>query len=467
MNTSDKVQDTLDELQEEVAMHSAPSPGDGLAIVGATDPSGPGGSSDAGAEQPKLRPLIFNRDYMLLWSGQVVSAVGSGMSGIVLTLLILAITATAANPEGDTALAGLLGALFSLPYLLISLPVGALIDRWNRKRVMIICDILRAINIATIPISISFGWITPWQLMVNAFIEGTFFVFFNLAEVAALPRVVDKRQLPQASAQNEAGFIGANLAGPPIGTFLFQNVSRAFPFILDAISYAVSAISLMFIKTTFQGERPKEERHIMVEIKEGLAWLWNQPLIRFMAFLTGGINFVNAATFLILIVRAKELGASDAEIGFLVSLGALGGVLGAVLGGQIQKRFTFGQVIIAVGWITSVLYFLFLAAPNFIVLGIIMGLSWMTGPIYNVVQFSYRIALIPDKLQGRVNSSFRLLAFGFNPLGAALSGILLGSIGTANTIIAYGLVTVLLALATTLNSHVRNAKPIEKVATET
>jgi predicted MFS family arabinose efflux permease len=264
----------------------------------------------------------------------------------------------------------------------------------------------------------------------------------------------------------QAGFTSANLAGPPIGTFLFQNVSRAFPFVLDAISYAVSAITLLFIKTTFQGERPKEEHRILVEIKEGLSWLWHQPLIRLMTLPAAGINFINAATSLILIVRSKELGASDVEIGFLLSIGALGGVLGAVLGGQVQKRFTFGQVIIAIGWIKAVLYFLFLAAPNFIVLGVIMGLSWMTSPIFNVVQFSYRLALIPDKLQGRVNSLFRLLAFGFNPVGAALSGILLDSTGTTNTIVAFGSVTVLLALATTINSHMRNARPIEKVAAE-
>jgi predicted MFS family arabinose efflux permease len=472
MSTSDKVQNTLDELQEEVAIHATPLQGDGLAVLPAPDTGGGAviatEGEEAGAPLPKLRPLIFNRDYMLLWTGQVVSAVGSGMSGIVFTLLILAITVTAANPQGDTVLAGLAGALFSLPYLLLSLPVGALIDRWNRKRVMIISDLFRAANIATVPIALGLGVLTPWQLLINAFIEGTFFVFFNLAEVAALPRVVNKRQLPQASAQNEAGFIGANLIGPPLGAALFQSVSRALPFVLDAVSYTISAVSLLFIKTKFQGERPaaQEQRHLMTEIREGLSWLWQQPLIRFMAFLTGGMNFVSAGTTLILILRAKELGADDAQIGLLVSIGAIGGVLGAVVGGQIQKRFTFGQVIITVCWVSVAFYFLYLAAPNALALGVLMAFSWATGPIYNVVQFSYRIALIPDRLQGRVNSTFRLLAFGFNPIGAALAGVMLAAIGTTNTIIFFGLVYAALSLATTLNSHVRNAKPVEKVAME-
>jgi len=416
-------------------------------------------------EKEKLPSLFRNRDYMLLWSGQLVSQVGSGMSSIVFPLLILAITTSIAKPHGDTAIAGFAGALGSIPYLIFSLPVGALIDRWNRKRVMMICDTFRALNSASIPIAIAFNGLTIWQLLINAFIEGSFFVFFNIAEVASLSSVVDKRQLPQATAQNEGGSIAALLAGPPVGTFLFQSVGRAFPFVADAISYGVSVASLSLIRTNFQGERSSEQRRLLVEIREGLSWLWNQPLIRFMAFLTGGLNFVNAATFLILIILAKNLGAQDYQIGLMVSIGALGGIFGAVVCGQIQKRFTFGQVIITCNWVAAALFLLLLVAPNFLVLGFLMALTWIIGPVYNVVQFSYRIAIIPERLQGRVNSTFRLLAFGFQPIGAALSGILLGAIGTTNTVYFYFAVLVFLALATTLNSHVRNARPISEIAT--
>ncbi|MEO8287463.1 MAG: MFS transporter [Chloroflexota bacterium] len=406
----------------------------------------------------KMPSLLGNRDYMLLWGGQVVSALGSGMSNIVFPLLILAMT------NNDTALAGFAGAIGSIPYLLFSLPIGALIDRWNRKRVMIICDTFRAINFATIPIALYFDSLTIGQLFVNAFVEGTFFVFFNIAEVAALPRVVDKRQLPQASAQNEAGFTAAFLAGPPLGGFLFQSVGRAFPFLADAVSYGVSVVSLLFIRTEFQGERAVEQRHILLEIKDGLSWLWGNKLIRFMAFLTGAANFVGAASGLILIVLAKQLGANDAEVGFMFSIGALGGIVGSILGGQIQKRFSFGQVIIAVGWINFLLFPLYIVAPNFFFLGLVSALLFMLGPIYNVVQFSYRLALIPDKLQGRVNSTFRLLAFGFQPLGQALAGILLAQIGTTYTLVFYLAWLLIFAVITTLNSHVRNARPIAEVA---
>lgn len=419
--------------------------------------SGRGDAPGVEPQEPPLPPLWRNRDYMLLWSGQVVSVLGGGISNIVFPLLILAMT-------GSPAAAGFAGALASLPYLLFSLPVGALIDRWDRKKVMILCDLGRAISLASIPLALYFDVLTIWQLYINAFIEGTLFVFFNIAEVAALTRVVHKTQLPQASAQNEAGFIAAGLVGAPLGGYMYQSISRLFPFIFDSISYLFSAISLMFIRTTFQEERVKAERHLGREIREGLSWLWHHPLIRFMAFLTGGGNFIFTGSGLILIVLAQQvMGASPGEIGTMFSIGAAGGILGSLVGGRIQKRFRFGQVIVAVMWVQALLFPLYAFAPNIFVLGAISAFLFATSPIYNIVQFSYRLALIPDKLQGRVNSTFRLLAFGFQPIGSALAGVLLEQIGIFPTLWFFAGALVVLTVLATLNSHVRNAKPIEQV----
>lgn len=406
----------------------------------------------------KLPSLLRNRDYMLLWGGQVVSVIGTGASQIVYPLLILALTNSA------TA-AGFAAALASLPYIFFSLPAGALIDRWDRKRVMILCDIGRALTLASVPVALAFNALTIWQIYIAALVEGSLFVFFNIAEVAALPRVVMKEQLPQATAQNEAAFGLATILAPSIGTVLYQ-IGRAFPFLFDSFSYVVSVVSLTFIKTQFQGERKRTEMHLVREIHEGLAWLWRQPLVRYMAFLTGGLNFVNNATTLIIIVLAKNLGASDAEIGLVFSISAIGGIAGSLIGGQIQQRFRFGQVIITTVWITALLFPLLAIAPQFYILGVILGLSWMTGPIYNVVQFSYRIALIPDALQGRVNSTFRLLAFGFQPIGAALGGFLIEHFGVLTAVIFFSVWYFFIAILTTFNPHVRNAKPLAQAQAE-
>lgn len=395
---------------------------------------------------------------MLLWSGQVISTLGTTASTIVYPLLILALT-------NSPAAAGIASALGAVPYIVFSLPVGALIDRWDRKRVMILCDIGRGLTVASIPIAMLFNVLTIWQIYFASLIEGSLFVFFNIAEVAALPRVVMKEQLPAAAAQNEAAFGVAAIVGPSFGTFLYQTLGRGAPFIADAVSYAVSVASLSFIKTRFQLERVVATRHLRAEVMEGLNWLWHQPLIRYMAFLTGGYNLVNSATPLILIVIAKSMGAQDAQIGLIFSIAGIGGILGSLIGGQIQRRFSFGQVIITVTWMEVLLLPLYSLAPQFFWLGVISALIYMTGPVYNVVQFSYRLALIPDELQGRVNSTFRMLAFGFNPLGAALSGILLERIGTTPTILVFSFWYLALAVLTTLNTHVRNARPLKQAQT--
>ncbi len=399
--------------------------------------------------------LWRNRDYMLLWSGQVISTLGTSASTLVYPLLILSMT-------NSPAAAGLGSAFGSVPYIIFSLPVGALMDRWDRKRVMILCDIGRGLTLASIPIAMLFHVLTIWQIYAAALIEGSLFVFFNIAEVAALPRVVGKQQLPAAAAQNEAGFGVAAIAGPSIGTFLYQAVSQGAPFLVDAVSYAASVVSLFFIRIQFQQDRALGRLDLRAEIAEGLHWLWRQPLIRYMAALVSGLTLVDAAQPLILIVLAKQVGTQDAQIGLIFSIAGLGGIAGSLVGGQIQRRFTFGQVIISMMWAQALLFPLYALTPQFFLLGIITAVYYFTIPIFNIVQFSYRLALIPDELQGRVNSTFRLISWSTRPLGAALSGLLLERLGATSTVVLFSLWCGALVLVTTFNAHVRNAPPLEQ-----
>jgi len=292
------------------------------------------------------------------------------------------------------------------------------------------------------------------------FVEGTLFVFFNIAEVAALPRVVPTARLPQAAALNDAGFGIANILGPPMGTALYQAFGRAIPFVADALTYCVSVASLLRVKASFRIEQASSRRDLAGEVLEGLRWLWTNPLIRFMALLTGGLNVINAGIPLIFIVLAKRAGASDAQIGLVFSLAGAGAVLGSLVGGRLQRRFTFGQVITACLVIAALLFPLYAVMTSYLLLGVVAGAYYFMSPIYNVVQFSYRLSLIPDRLQGRVNSTFRLIAFGFMPLGAALSGVALERLGPTGTVAAFSALLVFLAVATALNRHVRHAPRI-------
>jgi MFS family permease len=389
---------------------------------------------------------------MLLWSGQTVSLIGSGVSQTAFPLLVWDLTHSAAQ-------VGLVGGLGTLPYVIFSLLAGALIDRWNRKRVMIRCDVGRACNLLSVLIALLLGRLTVVQLYVNALIEGTLFVFFNLAEVACLPRVVTRQQLPAATAQNEATQGITSLLSPLLGGALYS-IQRTLPFLADAVSYGVSVVSLLFIESEFQGERPAAHRKLRAEIGEGLTWLWHQPLIRYIAVLTGGWNFVSAGLIPILLVLTKQQHASSFTFGAILALGGVGGVIGSVLAGPIQKRFLFGQVIIATVWIQTLLWPLYAVAPNPIILGLIAAGGFVVGPIYNVVQLSYRLSLIPDALQGRVNSVFRLLAFGFQPLGWTLTGLLIDKLQVVPTVLILFVCLLMLAVSTTLNPQVRHARPL-------
>src|SRR5215469_1398135 len=196
---------------------------------------------EAQTEVPKSSvPLWRNRDYILLWGGQMISAVGSRVSMLAFPLLVLALTHSPAQ-------AGLIAALRGLPYALLILPAGALIDRWNRKRVMILCDIGRAIALGSIPLALVFGRLTIAQIYVVSLVEGTLFTFFSLAHIACLPHVVSKEQLPTAVAQESIIDSVTELIGPSIGGVLY-GIGRVVPFLTDALSYGASVVSLLCIK---------------------------------------------------------------------------------------------------------------------------------------------------------------------------------------------------------------------------
>jgi len=229
-----------------------------------------------------------------------VSTIGTRVTSVAYPLLVLALTHSPAK-------AGIVGFAQSLPYLLCFLPAGALVDRWNRKRIMLVADAGRAIALGSLGVVLAVGSLPFAQIVAVAFIEGACFVFFSLAENAALPQIVPKEQLPTAVAQNQARVQGADLVGQPLGGALF-GVSRLLPFVVDAVSYAVSFISLLFVRPAFQEERDSTPTRLWADIAEGVAWLWRMPFLRTTIFLVAGSNFAFNAIYLAMIVRGKRAG---------------------------------------------------------------------------------------------------------------------------------------------------------------
>ncbi len=411
---------------------------------------------------PRPTSLWHNRDFLLLWSGQIVSAIGSQVSLIAFPWLILAVT-------GSPAQAGLIAAIRTLPYLLFGLPAGALIDRWNRKLVMILCDTGRALALGSIPLAFAFGLLTAAQLYIVSFIEGTLFIFFGLAEAAALPRVVSQEQLSAATAQNEFVYSVSGLLGPSFSGILYA-VGNAMPFLADAVSYVISVCSLLFIKTQFQQERTAvpggEGRFIprmWTEILDGIRWLWHHPVIRFLAVLVSGLNLCDVGYVLIVLVLAQQQHASKLATGLILASGGIGSILGAFIAGPLAKRFRVGHLMIITSWLLALTWLPFAFARNPVLLGVIVASASIIVPIHASVQYGYRLASIPDKLQGRVNSIYRIILFGCESAGLLLTGVLLQAMGPVLTVLVLFAPQCLLALAATFHKQLRNAPQLSDV----
>ena len=199
---------------------------------------------------PPLLPLWKNPDYILLWCGQLISSIGTSTSQLAYSLLVLLLT-------NSPAQAGLVSAFSLVPYFVFGLPIGALVDRWNRKMTMIVCDVGRGLCMGSITLALVLGWLTVVQLYIVALGDGVFFVFFNVAQVASLPRIMPEEQLPVAGAQND----GIDKIAPVIGSFLGGSlfaVLRMLPFLLDMLSYMVSAVTLFFHQSLVSRRAPPQ-----------------------------------------------------------------------------------------------------------------------------------------------------------------------------------------------------------------
>jgi MFS family permease len=401
------------------------------------------------AQDQGVPPLPTNRDFRLLWLGSVVSVLGSRASAIAYPLLVLALT-------GSPADAGLAGFAATIPYLLWQLPAGALVDRWNRKLIMIACGAGRALALASIVLVLALDRISLPQIIAVSFIEGSLYVFHSLAEPAAVRNIVHPTHLPLALSQIEARERGAALLGQPLGGFLFD-LGRAVPFLADALSYLASLAALFLIRSRFQGERPPARGTFLAEIAQGLAWLWRQPFLRATALLVAGSNLLFQSLNLLVIVIAREHGASSTTIGLLLAGFGVGGVLGSLAAPWFQRRLSMKAIVIGANWVWSLALPGIGLADNLVVVGGLLALMAFVGPLWNVTMDVYRLLITPDELQGKVGSVISLLAWGAIPLGSLLAGYLLDSFGSWTTAMVLSVGMVLVALAASVSPAIRRA----------
>src|SRR6266511_3640078 len=207
-------------------------------------------------------PLRRNRDFLVLWSAQLVSTLGSQVSLVAFPLLVLALT-------GSPARAGVVGFANTIPALLFYLPAGVMVDRHDRRKLMVATSAIGAVALGSIPAALAIGHLAFEQIVTVAFVQGTVTAIFGLTEQGALPLVVHPTQVSEALAHNEARREGATLAGPPLGGVLFA-AGRALPFAVDAVSYLACAVGLLALRTPLQEEREATRRRPVAEIVEGV-----------------------------------------------------------------------------------------------------------------------------------------------------------------------------------------------------
>ncbi len=357
---------------------------------------------------------------------------------------------------GSPAKAGLVGLVANAPFVLLQLPAGAYVDRWNRRAVMLCADAGRAAAIASLAVAIALGRLTFPHILVVATVEGSLFVVFRLAEAAALRQVVpEEAQLADAIALNQARAYGTSLAGEPLGGFLF-GVRAMLPFVADAVSYVASLVTIAAIRTPLPAPERTVKRHLGREISEGLIVTWSNPFLRTSVLLTAGSDFVINGLFLVLLVIATEHGASPTQVGVMLAIGGAGGLLGALAAPFLARRIRSLRLIITgVAWIGVPMVALAAATTNPLLLGMLLGLTLSVWPLYNAVVVARWMREIPDRLMGRVQSAAALLGWAPVPLAPLFGGLLIERVGGSRTVLIFAAIMLTVAIIATLSRTIR------------
>ena len=386
--------------------------------------------------------LRANRDFVLLWLGEASSRLGLQIAVVAYPLLVLGLT-------GSAAQAGVVGFARTLPWVVLSVPAGALIDRLNRKSVMVIANGVASLALVSIPICIWLDVLTLGQIAVVAFVEGGCIVFFHIAETAAVRSVVPAEQLPDAIAANDARAYAARVTGTPVGGALF-GLSRALPFLVDSVSYVASLALVVATRKDFQEQRTSRRRHFVAEVAEAGRWLWAQPFLRTALLLVGASNLAFAGVTLAAIVVAKNKGSSPFEVGLMLAFGGVGGIVGAIAAPHLRRRVSPWLVVVGINWIYGLLIAAFAIAPDALVLGALLAVLSFVGPTWNAVVDGYRISIIPDALIGRAQSFDSLIALGSASLGPLLAGVLIEGFDSDTTFVLFAGFMLAVAIASTV-----------------
>lgn len=359
--------------------------------------------------------------------------------------------------------AGIVGLAKWLPLAVFSLPAGVLADRFNRKHLMIGCDLVRLLGATSVAVALALGRPSFAQLVLVAFVDGGLFATAHIAERGALRQVVDREQLQDAVARNEGRSYAAALIGPSLGGLLFA-ITRALPFVADAASFLCSTTAVAATRTDFQLRSelpPRPWREVRVEMLEGLRWMRDQPFYRMTSVLFAFGNPLFTGLFLLTLLIAHHEHASSSEIGVMFTIMAAGGLLGAMLAGRLRRAISARGLILAGPWLAVSVLLMLLFVRNPLLMGLVVACAEFMAPATNAVVAGSRIALAPDELQGRIQAVATTTSMSLVWLGPLAVGFGFERLGAVGTTLAAAGWALCLALAATAAPSIRHHVPVD------
>jgi MFS family permease len=376
--------------------------------------------------------------YWRVWWANVVSSVGDG--AFVTALPLLAVTITT-----DPRLIAAVSAAFYLPWLLLSLPAGALVDRHDRARLMWTSQVAQGLVVAAVAVLAATGTADIAILAMAGLCLGSAEVVFSNAAQAVLPQLVSADLLPRANGNLQVSLTtGETFAGPPLGSVLFT-AARALPFGLDAGSFAVSAVILSRLPRLAPREATGSMR---ARIAEGLRWLFRHRLLRVVALLLGVMGFCNQmgqAVLVLLAIQMLHVGAGG--YGLLWTASAVGSVIGGLANPALTRRLGQLPSLVVAMAATALVFTGIGLAPDFVVAGALMACNGFFVTMWNIVTVSLRQRVVPADLLGRVNSVYRMLGWGLMPLGALAGGFVAHVGGLRAPYVTGGIITAVTLVA--------------------
>lgn len=383
------------------------------------------------------RPGALGRPFWALVASSGSSNLADGVFKLALPLVAITYTRSPALVAG-------LELARTLPWLVGALPVGALTDRIDRRRSMLFANTARAVLAGAAAAAIGAGAGGIWMLYLTAIGTGVAEVFYDTSAQSILPSVVDRSKLDRANGRLYAVELGAQeFVGPPLAGALV-GIGLGLSFATSAGMWVVALGVLLTLRGTFRADRVEAPAGIRSDIRQGLSFLAHRPVLRRMAVMVGIANLASSATFAVLVLFAvgpdSAMGLTEPQFGLLFALIATGGVVGGLVAERLQRKLgrattltvsLFGMII----WISAPAF-----TSHVVLIAAAMFIGGLMVMLWNIITVSFRQRATPDHLLGRVNSTYRLVAWGTMPLGAALGGALGEWLGVRSVFAVMGLV---------------------------